>query len=327
MNTYLVKLELQSAIISPIQADTLFGHLCWGILYGYGEKKLIDFLTSYQKGTPPLILSDGFIEGFLPKPKLIHNLQFSEDFETYQKIKVFNKIQFIPSSLMINENGFSMTENDLFDHWLINSKSFIAHLPQPQNLIRNTINRYTNTTEEDGGLYSITHYYPVVEKKSINDKNSSKLFNIYDLYVYTSEYSDKEIKDLIDFALMNGYGADKSVGKGVLKIKSIEPLKLPNEGNRYMSLSSFVPNGVKELKDLKADIFTKFGKLGGHFASTINPFKKPIIMFKTGACFTAKKLNYVGSILRNVHNDSRIVHYAFAPVIPYYEAETHEIQD
>lgn len=68
MKTFRATLRLRSAAGSPWQADTLFGHMCWGLRYEQGEPALADLLARYRAGEPPLLLSDGFPAGWLPRP-------------------------------------------------------------------------------------------------------------------------------------------------------------------------------------------------------------------------------------------------------------------
>src|SRR4030042_1888807 len=70
MNWYLAKLEMASWAASAWQADTIFGHLCWGMRYLYGEEKLQDFLEWYENGMPPILLSNGFPGELMPAPLL-----------------------------------------------------------------------------------------------------------------------------------------------------------------------------------------------------------------------------------------------------------------
>ena len=68
--TYRVILEVKSSVVTPFQADTLFGTLCWGIRFLEKENNLKEFLDNSSKKHPPLIISDGFPEGYLPNPIL-----------------------------------------------------------------------------------------------------------------------------------------------------------------------------------------------------------------------------------------------------------------
>ena len=64
-----ITLRVLSSFITPMQADTIFGTICWAYKYLEGEDKLKIFLQAYDK-EPPLIISDGMPAGFFPKPVL-----------------------------------------------------------------------------------------------------------------------------------------------------------------------------------------------------------------------------------------------------------------
>ena len=67
---YAVKYQLKSWVASAWQADTIFGHLCWGMRYLQGAQKLQEFLEKYYHGEPPLLISNGFPSDYLPSPLL-----------------------------------------------------------------------------------------------------------------------------------------------------------------------------------------------------------------------------------------------------------------
>lgn len=78
MEALRIDLAVRSRLETPLQADTLFGHLCWALRYLEGEDRLRNFLAAYQN-SPPLILSDGFPvapyphageRSYLPAPRL-----------------------------------------------------------------------------------------------------------------------------------------------------------------------------------------------------------------------------------------------------------------
>ena len=48
MNLYKLIYEIKSPVITPFQADTIFGHLCWAIRYIKGEEKLVKFLENFE---------------------------------------------------------------------------------------------------------------------------------------------------------------------------------------------------------------------------------------------------------------------------------------
>lgn len=68
MKTHRIRLKAHSGSLTPFQADTLFGHLCWTVAYREGDKGLEEFLKPFKEGNPPFLISDGFPGDLLPKP-------------------------------------------------------------------------------------------------------------------------------------------------------------------------------------------------------------------------------------------------------------------
>src|SRR5438094_3308698 len=68
MKSYRVEITPRSPWGTPLQVDTLFGHLCWALTYTQGETALRDFLQAFDGPSPPLVLSNGFPKGCLPRP-------------------------------------------------------------------------------------------------------------------------------------------------------------------------------------------------------------------------------------------------------------------
>ena len=117
---------------------------------------------------------------------------------------------------------------------------------------------------------------------------------------------------------LSGFGADASIGKGNLKFTSIENFKLPESENpnAFMTISNFIP--TKDDLDnvdgtnLWYKIFTKYPKVGGHFALT-DPFKKPLVFMEAGSVFKVKThKDFYGQILNGVHSNPDIVQFAYA---------------
>jgi len=169
---------------------------------------------------------------------------------------------------------------------------------------KNTINRLTGRTKKEGGLFAHDEtYYREDSKISIFVKVSED---------YTKEY----LFNLFEFIEYSGYGKRKSTGKGHFVIKSINEFKFkaPDTPSGYVTLSNYVP-APNDPIDGFYEIMIKRGKLGGHYANckSIDPFKKPLRMFRAGSVFKIKEYKeYYGSLVRNIHNINKIVHYGYA---------------
>jgi CRISPR-associated protein Csm4 len=306
MNKYRIKVKVKSALGTPLMGDTIFGHLCWGIKFHEGDSALTSFLEKYNE-SPQIIISDGFPEGFLPVP-LLHPVMPEESItlEMLNVVKKAKKVLYIKSNLFFQEK-FAFSEKNIIQRINDEKEEVVATTAYRMH---NTINRLTGTTSEiDGGLHSTKEVFT-------NDKNS-----VCDIYVLTMLEIDR-LKELFVWTFENGYGADKSTGKGSVSLLSVESVHFPESGNRAMAIGSFIPDKKEELINLRADLFTKFGKLGGTFVTSENPFKKPLIMYKSGSTFSSSEhKEFVGTLVGNIHSNPMIKHHAFAPVIYFNEEE------
>jgi len=84
MKLYKTTITPTSNFATTLKGDTLFGQICWGIFYSLEEKRLKELLKNYKEN-PFLVVSDGFREGYLPKPKMPSYL-LKEDPEEKRKI-------------------------------------------------------------------------------------------------------------------------------------------------------------------------------------------------------------------------------------------------
>jgi CRISPR-associated protein Csm4 len=183
MKTLQITLKMESGTLTTFQADTIFGHLCWVIAHKEGEE-LEEFLKPFKQGNPPFIISDGFPGELLPKPLIADKFTFDKPEER----KEWEKIEFL------NFNDFNLIR-----------KGEKCNLKTEDNLIkissvtRNTVNRLTNTTLEEGGVYTL------------------KEMNFSDITIYlkaiSQEWRDR-IVGLFKELSKSGFGRKKSIGKG-----------------------------------------------------------------------------------------------------------------
>ena len=328
--SYQVTLQPKSAAITPLQSDTIFGHIAWAIRYVKGETELLDFLKAFQDGKDaPLLVSDGFPQGMLPKPifkalqlsrviEIIdnfvqsNNIKFSEKDQTqiqkslkkqsHLKIESIEKIQESFSSTSLLE--VALEEIDWKSVTNRKTKNGKASKTETIVMYHNTVNRIYNQVKE-GFYQQATRFYA-------DDF-------CYDVYLKTNYFDEQALHDLFQFIEIGGYGRDKSTGKGRFKIILKKGYNLPeiDEANAFMSLSHYVPNS-KAPKNGYYRLMTKYGRLGGDFAKSIipgieelydskepkphpskktkiqpHPYKKPVIMMQPGSVFWGKpQLNY-----------------------------------
>lgn len=284
-----LRARLLAALATPPQADTLFGHLCWALRYRDGEGALGEFLARYD-GAPPLVLSDLFPEGWLPLPAL----DYPPECDVAGKPKV----------------RWACADRVLTGRILAGRLRGGAPELAQAGVMHNQIDRLTGRPRE-GGLFSREEtWYPRGQA--------------LEMYLLADEPTTAAwATDLLAGTLRMGFGADKSTGRGAMEVDAagLEAFAPPGHGGRRLALAGFFPR-PGECADLRGDTLTKFGRLGGHFANapnpvtgTVRPFKKPVVLFRAGATCEPGPADRAGQLLRDVHPDARIRHYALTPLL------------
>ncbi len=275
MKSLKLTIEFKSPLGSLLLSDTIFGHFCWEYRDIFGEDKLKEVLEDFESN-PFLVFSDGFVKDTLPmpflKPKSLKEMKeyfkerFGDDFDYYSNVKRLKKARFVKDYFLENLKG-DLELFALYDY---------IHKPNTKTVhfIRNSVNRITNTVQE--GLYSTDEVFYGEQ---------------VDIYVkYDESRIDKgTIEKVFESIGRFGFGRDKSTGKGRFKVVDAEdePKVLARKSSKtFISLSSGVPD--KDCEILYGKIFTKFGKHGGSLAIA-NPFKNPVILFRSGSVFEFKE--------------------------------------
>ena len=320
-DNYTITVTLKSSLITPFQSDTIFGHFCWAVQYlkwDNGENRLETFLNAFDANdSPPLLISNGFPEGFLPKPilspvfqKEIARIVGLEDrVEKSYTIKTIKKFNYIRKDHFNTILGKGLNGAALFEI-LYNNYDAYKGISKDRvfNVQRNSVNRIYNTVTE--GLHLDRETFSTVEN------------NRYEFYLKTNFFSYKDLERIFNFISRQGFGKNKSTGTGALTFRIAKKIDIPQSEspNGFMTLSSYIPT-QSDPTDGYYDVLHKFGKLAGGYQSVLpeagaTPFKIPLLMMKAGSVFKDKYYSankHYGSLLKNVHvNSDKIRHYALA---------------
>jgi CRISPR-associated protein Csm4 len=295
---YRIKFKMKSWTASSWQADTIFGHLCWGLRYLFGIPELERFLNGYDRGDPPLLLSNGFAGDFLPAPLLPSPsvdpaLPLDEQKNEYEKLKTHKNIHFL-----------SLSD---FNRVINGQEPLLEEIPEVEVqrvTVKNQINRLTDTTGEEGSLYNfLEHFIPEVT-----------------IYLKVKEEFLSLVDTLFSYIADTGYGKRKSVGYGQIEDYTSEPFsgfEMPVKPSGFVSLSNFVPAPADPLRGYWRTI-TKYGRMGEEYALEDYAFKKPLMMLEAGSTFYDDVVrDYYGCLVKNLNpHYNEAVHYALALPVP-----------
>lgn len=297
MSLYKITVQLCSPLVTPLKGDTVWGHIVWGIANHEGDDAVLEFLKQ-EALSPQFIVSSGFPAGYICKPLPVpqeRKARLSAD--EYAQIKQQKKMAYVPSGVYLD--GCGQSENE-------NMRSVFVR----NTVVHNMINRQSGCVE-DGSVYSVEEQWAGSKRQTMP---------CFDIYIETS-FTAERVHELCTWAFENGYGADASVGKGYIKViekpQIVTPRISPKSAAEYVALGPFTVPADSGIQNLRADIFTRTGRLGGTFASESMPYKKTVVLFDEGAVFVSESPRaYIGCLLRHIHADERICQAGYAPVIP-----------
>lgn len=288
MMLYKTTIIPKSNFATPLKGDTLFGHICWAIRYTLGEFRLNELLKSYQE-KPFLIVSDGFVSGYLPKPTmpsifLGENLEFKKE----NRKKIWLSLDDLQKGNFVNSKTNHETGCD--------AKKVVT--------IKNSINYLTFRTDNSGKFAPYALMESKIGKQDVYFLLNNKLLSL------------EELNNAVDFIAKSGYGKRASIGKGFFEYSFFEEVNIKRSSNAFMTLSPAVINR-NEIKDCFYEPFTRFGKHGGLLASK-NPFKNPLLMADRGSVVVYEDIcekDYIGRAIFNHSKNSNTVHQGYAILI------------
>ncbi len=329
--TLRLRIEMLSPFVSPLQSDTLFGHLIWIIRYCEGETAVVKLLKEIYEGKGLLAVSAGFPCGKIPVPLMPLNEEKTNgllevfkkacakvpgsrrpEYYTARYFKAFKKsFGYSDANLFYSDSNIKSLQEIIFKDIVPDIEDAISFVKQPFGycgpedkvkknkrvfVIRNLINRHTGCTGE-GSLFH-------VENEFYEDGY------LKDLYVRTNIFEKDNIKKYFDVMGKYGYGADATIGKGCFKVNSLEECEFLNHENaEYMvSLGSCIPDEKEiNLKDSFYSVFVKRGKMGAEYAGGAAEkqgsfFKVPLLMLKEGALLNIRLKKQIYGKIENKVN-------------------------
>lgn len=319
MKTFEIIIKLLSGFGTPIKGDTLFGHICWHLVYddkilGMSLGKLIaDYATN-----PFLVVSSAYpnLDNVyaLKRPDLPLDKLF--DFSNVDKADIIKKRKDLKKKRWmclikgqqiktLKSDKLYLSDSELFEN-LINYrnpemqrflrktdvKSFILDYTQPHN----TINRLTGTTGEGQFAPYFVDYFMYPPDA--------------ELVIFAGLREDISIEQLMEVIKKigeTGFGKDASIGFGrfmVVEYKEIDLFSMGSENpNACYTLAPCVPE-KNIFTRMFFTPFIRFGRHGDILAKSKNPFKNPVIMADEGAVLIPDRnipdRSYIGTSVVNI---------------------------
>lgn len=330
MKNYIVKIEPTSPLGTPIESDTLFGHLCWALAYIDGDAKLTDFLLEFDT-QPPIVISNAFLENWLPFPNLPPlTLAERDELGKFFKENIpAKKVDKYSAGLLFYRwlkdlSKQSLISIETFKTWqpCFNKFEIYKEILQEKAALGSSPKISNDKSGKEPGKEFVSHsiWHNAISRKSatvIEGKLFDKEVTFYrpgirfNVFIKTSDYLSREkLQELFEFISRNGFGADKSTGNGRFdfEIEEGNPfIESEDRGfNSFMLISNTNSGILKQFKkgDVNYTTQTKFGKVGGLLSTNAkySPYKKPVLLLNPGTVIkTTENVEYVGENFRDVY--------------------------
>ena len=313
MCTYRIDLELRSGLGTPLAADTLWGHLCWGLRHHQGPAVLNEWLERHDTAEPPLVLSDPFPAGFWPRPALPpapRPIQPPTKDHADER-KRSDKIGWLSDAAWLD--CLNAVSPDTIHHAAqASAASHAPPAPMEMAVTHAGVNRLTGGTAQAGGgvLFTTSQSYFAGPAR-------------FSVWARSPESSDT-VRQWFEQGLVGGYGRDASSGLGQLVVVAVVSAELPTaqQPNAVMLLGPTVPKPGDPHRGF-FQLGTRSGRVGGDFAIGALPDgstqrqKRPVHCLLAGSVLlTDNPPAFVGRVLRNVHQWSELRHYGLGLVLP-----------
>ncbi len=307
MKVYSLKIRPSKSFLTPWHADTIFGSLCWIIAWREGADALTEFLHNYKNGNPAFVLSDGLPGDLLPAPTYLFTASLknlsNSTIENYKKAKELKKL------LWLRPKEFeSVRKGKIDEHQYTIIKPFKTSVT-----LHSSINRNTGTTGDEGSLFELEEYLLDLQESQAETMT---------IYLKIQNGYEERVSNLFKELSLMGFGKKKSIGKGSFEIdgelESCDKFENFSEANGFVSLSNFVPAKNDPTKGFYKT-FVKYGKLGGEFTYSMNPFKKPLMMLTAGSAFYVSEniRPFYGRMVENISSAKpEVLHYGYAFAVP-----------
>ena len=312
MHAHRLVLRPQTAFGSPLAGDMLFGQFCWGVRWAFGEARLDELLETYSEGHPFAVFSDAFPHGFVPLPTVPSFLRSDaqdadrKDWKSKRWFSVEHagkSVDFWWENAVDDEEAYSQGAQAVAEQ---------PYKPRFAMQPHNSISRLSGTTGTGA-------FAPYTQSRLWHHPDTQ-----LDLYVLLDEnrLSLADFMQVLSSIGKDGYGRDASIGLGKFELEKSgsQPLSVGGSARSFMTLASCAPQGLGyDSTSSYYQIKTHFGR-HGDMAALSDPFKRPVLLARTGAVFTLtdeRKTLFLGQGIRNTSKaHASAVHQGYAPAVP-----------
>jgi CRISPR-associated protein Csm4 len=320
MKIYKLTIEPLTSFRTPLQSDTIFGHLMWALRYTEGEAALQEFLAPYRKGEPPLLLvSAGFPAGMLPVP-VVRPEDREKEKEPERSMadkvvedmlhKALEEDRYLPMAQWRKlAKGVSTGRLRELRGEAQKELRELRKTEREYPVTRTAVDRITGSAREGRLFVSAETFY-----------GPGRRFEIWHKVDEANIKLPGRLSAWWQWVERNGFGRGKSRGHGAFDI--VEPLhpapgELPQmaQPNGFVTLSAWVPK-EGDPTDVTYRTRIKRGKLAEALAIP-SPWKKPLLMLEPGAVARLREgerlHEWYGRLIDEVHwTRGGVVQYGYA---------------
>lgn len=345
MRLYEIALRPLSAFGTPLAGDTLFGQFCWQAAYDssllnggleanlarYAERPFAVFSSALFRIAENGRAAYAVRRPALPSAWLAPPPAEADRLSRLRHLKRVKEKAWLLLDQDLRVNFARLTDDAELTKLLLakvppvlqrlcqraGALRPLEHFPQPHN----TINRQTLTTGED-------RFAPYTQPVHFYLPGTELVLLVL---------LDETATDLERLSLglrrigQTGFGKDASLGLGRFEVVGARELDLPRTdgADALLTLAPCVP-AAGSYKEAFFTPLVRYGRHGDRLATSLNPFKAPVVMAAEGAVFRpsdseALGCPYFGRAVRGVSKaEPKTVVQGYAPVLPVKLEVPHE---
>jgi len=340
-------LRFRSPLVQEeIHSDTLFGAICWGYRWLYGEEALERLLQGFRENNPPFLLSSCFpyieAEGervyLYPKPAASAaccKADAEEDF-----MKKFRKLRYVSEGLFrkmcscaeVEDTGkhglgkrevpgFRMGgERYVVDEGIALEAEVAEKLVEDGRRFGRGALRIISSYEKPGVAVNRLSISP---EETLHFRREHYLAPDSGLYFLIDGGSRVlgEVEAVLRFLADRGIGGKVSCGRGAFEFAGFGDAELEEPGDAFVTLSLYLPK-KEELSAFDGgrswyEPVVRKGMLECSFVKVRNPWKQKLLMFAEGSVFPAAGGKPFGRCEIVRQEPFEVLHYGYALAVNF----------